>query len=162
MRIVTVALVAALGASPANAQGQRAECWDIEPGTGKTFFNAAMTDRVRNVEANADVSLMRSFSGTWVGETVYPDRSMVDRTWYTFDSNGLFQYQSETCGQVISQCSRGYGQGGWAARALPNGQIEVVFGYNDLQRSAACGALVGRVEGATMNVNGGFVLQRVQ
>lgn len=160
MRFLWLFAAAALFVSPVAAQ--QAQCWDIDPGTQKTFFNKAMTDRVRAVDMNQDQRVMDAFAGTWVGDNVYPDGSMVDTTWYTFEPNGVFEYHSKTCGNVMALCSQGYGAGGWAALQRADGQVEVVFNFNDLQREAACGALVGLVRGNTMVANGTYKLHRIK
>lgn len=162
MTIARTAIVLAMAilSSAASAQQQRIQCYDrVEGGDPNTFLNMVMTDRYRAAQIAQDPQVMAAFAGVWGGQS--QAMGMVDTTYYSFEPNGLFQYQSQTCTPGVS-CSDNYGTGEWVARGLGNGQIEVMFAWSDLVRTQACAAMVGVVQGNLFQTSTGFVARRVQ
>lgn len=166
MRTTTALLIAALALLPTVASAQqRIQCYDRVEGNGggdvnaNTYLNMVMTDRYRAAQGAQDPQVMAAFAGVWGGQS--QAMGMVDTTYYSFEPNGLFQYQSETCTPGVS-CSQNYGTGEWVARAVGDGTIEVMFAWSDMVRTQACSAMVGVVQGNLFQVNTGFVMQRMQ
>jgi hypothetical protein len=169
MRITALLLAAAVILTPTLASAQnRIQCYDrvegngpgeMAPGMNNTFLNMAMTDRYRAAQIAQDPQVMAAFAGVWGGQS--QAMGMVDTTYYSFEPNGLFQYQSQTCTPGLS-CSQNYGTGEWTAHAMNDGSIEVMFAWSDLVRTQACSAMVGFVQGAVFQTGTGFALQRMQ
>jgi hypothetical protein len=166
MRAAAVLLLAALALLPSTASAQqRIQCYDRVEGNGggdvnaNTYLNMVMTDRYRAAQIAQDPQVMAGFAGVWGGQS--QAMGMVDTTYYSFEPNGLFQYQSQTCTPGVS-CSQNYGTGEWTAHGMGDGTIEVLFAWSDMVRTQACSAMVGVVQGTVFQTNTGFALQRMQ
>jgi hypothetical protein len=139
-RILAAAAIAAL-ASSAFAQGDPTACWDrVEGGDpANTFFNKPMSDYWRQMLKVADPKLMAQIAGVYYGERPSPDGVYVNRQYRSFEANGLFQYQDQTC-TVGSQlpCSQNQGTGEWRAVNQTDGSTYLMARFSDLSRTAAC------------------------
>ena len=157
-------LVLALAASPLAAQEQNA-CYDRDEGVvpANTFLNMQSTDTWRNLLQIADPALMGQLAGVYYGEIRSPDGLYIAHQYRSFEANGLYQYQDQTC-TIGSQipCSQNQGTGEWRAATWSDGSIYVMAHFSDLIRTSACaGARYQMMQGGIQDEFGTF-WQRVQ
>jgi hypothetical protein len=160
--------IAALILTAGTVQGALAkdQCWDRREGEypNNMFLNMVMTDQWRDLSGRADSQAMRGMVGVWYGEISAPSLGMVDRQYRSFEANGLFQYKSQTCGNIAGiPCSENYGTGQWVAVfADNNGAVQVMMHFDDMTQSDRCGGFVARLQGNLMLAGDGSRWQRVQ
>lgn len=154
MRLIPVLFAILACASPVLAQDDPTACWDRVEGQhpNNTFFNKQLTDYWRQMLQQADGNLMAQMSGVYYGERASPDGQYVNRQYRSYEPNGLFQYQDQTCGNIQGiPCSENQGTGEWRAAQQGDGTIYVMTRFSDLIRTSACA-------GERIQLNGnGFV-----
>ncbi|MCC6984294.1 MAG: hypothetical protein IT535_13565 [Bauldia sp.] len=162
MRLFLTSLLAVAVVAPAAAQSNA--CYDrVEGGyPANTYLNAVVTDQWRASQQTADPAAMAEMSGLWYGEIHAPQLGMVDYQYRSFEPNGLFQYQSQTCSLPGIPCSQNYGTGEWTAHKNRDGSFAVMFHFSDVSRTEACGGFTAMIGGAVMRAHDGTVWQRQQ
>jgi hypothetical protein len=162
IRFVAVLSVSVALATPTLAKDQ---CWDRREGEypSNMFLNMVMTDAWRDSVNQADPQAMAAMAGLWYGEIYAPSLGMVDHQYRSFEPNGLFQYQSQTCGNIQGiPCSENYGTGQWTARQQQDGSLAVMMHFDDLTQSDRCGSFQARLQGNMMIASDGSQWQRTQ
>jgi hypothetical protein len=167
MRLLVALALAALPAT-ALAQGlpppQQAQCYLPGPPQGagqtKAYLDMGMTQTFRIDASHQDNEVMAAFTGVYYGEAMSPEGNAVTRVYYSFEPNGLFQYQSQTCGAY--QCSDGYGAGQWVGLRADNGMIRVIFNWSDLNIESTCAGATGVLQGNVFQKTDGTIWQVVQ
>ena len=167
-----LALALALAALPATALAQglpeptKAQCYMVGDPQGAnqtvTYLDMGMTQQFRIDAANMDAGVMADFTGVWYGEfqtqTAFgPTSTQIN---YSFEPNGLFQYQSRSCWSM--GCNDGYGTGQWVGLKQPGGKIRVIYNWSDLERTSACSGNTGVLDGDIFRADLGGVWQRTQ
>jgi hypothetical protein len=109
---------------------------------------------------NAEPTAMQQVVGTWYVENVSQELGMVQRLYATYDANGLFSYQDETCSNI--SCSQNQGHGWWAARAQGDGSVYIMINVSDLNRTNECTGFAATIQGNQMFTPGGTPATRVQ
>jgi len=142
MRLLPVLIALLACAGPSLAQDDPTACWDRVEGQDpvNTFFNKQMTNYWRQMLQQADGNLMAQMSGVYYGERTSPDGVYVNRQYRSYEPNGLFQYQDQTCsvGMQGAPCSQNQGTGEWRAANQGDGTTYVMTRFSDLIRTAAC------------------------
>lgn len=138
-KLIVTALVLLL-ASPALAQDPTA-CWDRVEGQApnNTFFNKQKSDYWRQMLTQADGQLMAQLAGVYYGERPSPDGLYFNRQYRSYEGNGLFQYQDQTCSVTPgAPCSQNQGTGEWRAVNQGNGVAYVMVRFSDMIQTDAC------------------------
>ena len=141
MRLAHALLVSLLLLGPAIAQDDPTACWDRIEGQypNNTFFNKQMSDYWRQMLQQADGQLMAQMAGVYYGERPSPDGQYINRQYRSYEANGLFQYQDQTCGNIPGiPCSQNQGSGEWRAVNQGDGTTYVMTRFSDMIRTAAC------------------------
>jgi hypothetical protein len=165
MRLIPAILVTLLCVSSSLAQDDPTACWDRVEGQDpvNTFFNKQMTDYWRQMLQQADGNLMSQMAGVYYGERPSPDGQYVNRQYRSYEANGLFQYQDQTCGNVQGvPCSQNQGTGEWRAAQQGDGTIYLMTRFSDLIRTSACGGERIQFNGQSFIDEGGVTWQRTQ
>lgn len=102
---------------------------------------------------NAEQAAMQQVAGTWYVETAYQETGAVQRLYATYDANGLFSYQDETCSSISCSQNQGYGQ--WVARSQADGSVYIMLNVSDLNRTNECTGFAATIQGNQMFTQGG-------
>ncbi len=94
---------------------------------------------------HSDQAAMQEVAGTWYVEQVSPDGVSVQRLYVTYDANGLYSYQDQTCSAI--SCSQNQGYGRWAAVRQADDSIYISINFSDLNNTNACTGLAVVVQG---------------
>lgn len=160
--LFTVSLLA----SPSLALAQQKDaCYDRLEGQvqNNTYYNAQSTDTWRKLLQSADSKLMAQMAGVYYGERPSPDGQYINYQYRSFEANGLFQYQDQTCGNIAGiPCSKNQGTGEWRAITQQDGTIYMMTRFSDLTLASACAGSRYRMSGSTMFDEYGVAWQRVQ
>lgn len=154
-------------ASPALAQDGRVQCYVPSdqistPGQRSNYLDMGLTQKYRIQQSYQTQEAMNALAGMWYGEVMSPMGNAVARSWYSYEANGLFQYQSQVCDFIGTPCSQNYGTGQWTATQLQDGSYAVMYNWSDLANESACAGFTGILQGSTIHTSDGGVLQRVQ
>lgn len=103
---------------------------------GNTFYNPAVTQNFLQTQQQANPQLMAQMAGVYYAETANPQMQMVNRAYRSYEANGLWQYQDQTCSST--GCSQNQGTGQWAAYQQPDGTIFLMIHFSDLARTDNC------------------------
>jgi hypothetical protein len=77
-----------------------------------TFSNPAASLNWQQTRQAADPQVMQEVAGVYYGEIPDPSGQMTNRTYRSYESNGLWQYQDQTCTPGLG-CSQNQGAGQW-------------------------------------------------
>jgi hypothetical protein len=106
---------------------------------------------------------MRQISGVYYGEQTAPELGMIERVYRSYEPNGLWQYQDETCSTGMNiPCSHNQGTGEWAAFTQADGTVFAMIHFSDLSRSNACFSQTLRLSNGGMMDEYGIRWQRVR
>jgi hypothetical protein len=125
----------------------------------RALLDMPSTQAFRIDAAKRDAQVMADFTGLWYSEFASPNGDSTTQIYYSFEPNGLFQYQSQTC---WGMCSPGYGTGQWVGLKEADGQVRVIYNWSDLERTSACSGNTGKLDGDTFNSQLGGTWTRVQ
>lgn len=129
---------------------------------GNTFYNPSTTQNWMQTRQAADGRIMQQLAGVYYGEIPDPSGSMVNRTYRSYEANGLWQYQDQTCTPGAT-CSQNQGAGLWAGYQLPDGSIFLMIHFSDLVRSNTCfSQTLKPANGGFYDVFGAMSWQRVR
>jgi hypothetical protein len=166
MRLIPALLVALACATPTLAQDDPTACWDRVEGQDpvNTFFNKQMTDYWRQMLQQADGNLMAQMAGIYYGERPSPDGVYLNRQYRSYEPNGLFQYQDQTCsvGMPGAPCSQNQGTGEWRAAKQGDGTIYVMTRFTDMIRTSVCAGERIQFNGNGFADESGIFWQRTQ
>ena len=127
---------------------------------GNTFYNPSVTQNWLQTRQVADTRVMQQLAGVYYGEIPDPSGQMVNRTYRSYEANGLWQYQDQTC-TPGGGCSQNQGAGQWAGYQLPDGSIFLMIHFSDLVRSNTCfSQTLKPFAGGFYDVGGGMNWQR--
>lgn len=144
---------------------QKDACYDRIDGQARnnTFYNAQSTDTWRQLQQTADPQLMANLAGVYYGERPSPDGQYVNYQYRSYEANGLFQYQDQTCGNIAGiPCSQNQGTGEWRAVTWQDGTIYIMFRFSDLTVTSACAGGRYQLSGKALLDEFGTTWQRVQ
>ncbi len=164
--LATIAL--AFATTTVDAQQQKDACYDIQEGQidqnlHNAYYNAQSTDTWRQLLQNADGQLMGQLAGVYYAERPSPDGVYLNRVYRSFEPNGLFQYQDQTCGNIQGiACSQNQGTGEWRATTWSDGSIYMMMRFSDLVRTSACAGQRVQMQGNIMYDEFGGTWQRVR
>jgi hypothetical protein len=148
---VIAIFVTSLLACAAMAQDQNQVCMvnnkDVDPVHTK-YWQFALQ--------NSDQAAMQQVAGTWYIENVSQELGAVQQMQQTYDANGLFSYQDETC--VNGSCSQNQGHGMWVAKTETDGSIYVMINVSDLNRTNECTGFAATIQGNQMFAPGSNVV----
>ena len=159
----------ALAAGPAIAADEPDRCYmTVDPRgsgdyTGNTFYNPDVTQNWMNTRANADGRVMQAVAGVYYLQSTDPSGQMVNQAYRSYEANGLWQYQDQTC--TINSpvpCSQNQGAGLWAAYQQPDGAIFLMVHFSDLSRSNNCFSQTIRLGAGGFTDTYGGTWQRVR
>jgi hypothetical protein len=102
-----------------------------------TFSNPAASLNWQQTRQAADPQVMQEVAGVYYGEIPDPSGQMTNRTYRSYESNGLWQYQDQTCTPGLG-CSQNQGAGQWAGYRLADGSVFLMIHFSDLVRSNTC------------------------
>jgi hypothetical protein len=139
------ALLLILAVGPAAAQDEPDRCYTTtDPRGGEdvarnTFYNPSATMNWQQTRAQADGRVMQAMAGVYFAQMNDPTGQMVNRAYRSYEANGLWQYQDQTCtiGSPLP-CSQNQGAGLWAGYQQPDGMIFLMVHFSDLSRSNNC------------------------
>jgi hypothetical protein len=94
---------------------------------------------------HSDQAATQEVAGTWYVEQASPDGMMQQQLYVTYEANGLYSYQDQTCSSV--SCSQNQGYGRWAATRQADGSIYISINFSDLNNTNACTGLAVVVQG---------------
>ena len=140
--VLAATLLLATAASGALAQDDPDRCYTTtDPRCagifcGNTFYNPSVTQNWMQTRQAADPQVMRQLSGVYYAETPNAQMQMINRAYRSYEANGLWQYQDQTCSST--GCSTNQGAGQWAGYSLPDGSIFLMIHFSDLSRSNNC------------------------
>jgi hypothetical protein len=161
---IVVASCLAVLSGPVAAQ-QKDACYDRVEGQvpSNTYYNAQSTDTWRQLLFNADQQLMAQVAGTYYADVPSSDGQFVSHQYRSFEPNGLFQYQDQTCGNIPGiPCSQNQGTGEWRATTWSDGSIYIMARFSDLSRTSACAGARYRPGPSGLQDEFGSFWQRVQ
>lgn len=166
---ILVAAVLAGFSTPVLAQGDdQYRCYSssdtrCNPVCANTFYNPdASLNWQRTLQA-ADSRVMQQMAGVYYGEQSAPQLGMIERVYRSYEANGLWQYQDQTCGSTPGvPCSQNQGTGEWAAYPQADGSIFVMIHFSDLSRYNNCFSQIVRFTQAGFVDNSGTSWQRVR
>lgn len=139
----------ALAAGPL-AEPTQVRCYYIVE--GRPFLDVGISQQFHLDAARRDDAVMAQMTGIWHSE-FQNDQGIKAYVDYSFEPNGLFQYQSQTCGPL--QCSPMSGVGQWLGLKMDGGQIRVIFNWTDLNIESSCGGATGTINGNVFETGGG-------
>lgn len=138
------AVLAALS-SAVFAQGDdQYRCYDssdtrCNPVCSNTFYNPSESANWQRTLQAADQRAMAQLAGVYYGEQTAPQLGMIERVYRSYEANGLWQYQDQTCGSVAGlPCSQNQGTGQWAGYLQSDGSMFVMVHFSDLSRTNNC------------------------
>ena len=158
MQSKTIALAAFVllsAACPALADDEQYRCYTTSDPRcsgdlcGNTFYNPTVSMNWQQTLRQAEAETMRKLAGMYYGEQTAPQLGMIERVYRSYEANGLWQYQDQTCSST--GCSQNQGAGQWAAFAQRDGSIFAMVHFSDLSRTNTCFSQTLRPQ------NGGFV-----
>ena len=124
-------VIAAAALSPCEAQT------DICMVGRTNQIDVEATNTWRRFAAQSDPQFLLALSGVWQTQIASPQTGQMAFLTYKYSPNGLFEYQSRTCGQT-GLCSDMQGHGQVAGRMLGNGQFAGMMIVSDLDRNRQC------------------------
>jgi hypothetical protein len=129
---------------------------------GNTFYNPSVTQNWMQTQQLADPKVMQQMAGVYYGQIPDPSQRMTNETYRSYEANGGWQYQDQTCTPGAT-CSQNQGAGLWAAYPLDDGTIFLMIHFSDLARSNTCfSQTVKLVDGGIYDVSGGMAWRRVR
>lgn len=169
-RLACIAAILAATITPALAQNDELyRCYTTSDPRcsgdfcGNTFYNPTVSANWQRTLQSADPAVMRQMSGIYYGEQTAPDLGMINRVYRSYEANGLWQYQDETCGSVQGvPCSHNQGTGQWAAYQQADGSVFAMIHFSDLSRTNNCFSQTLRFSGGTMVDEYGMRWQRTR
>lgn len=103
---------------------------------GNTFYNPDVSLNWQQTRASADARVMAQMAGVYYAETPNQQLQMINRAYRSYEANGLWQYQDQTCSST--GCSQNQGTGNWAAYQQGDGSVFLMIHFSDLSRSNNC------------------------
>lgn len=166
MRLMPMLVALLVCSSPSLAQDDPTACWGRVEGQTpvNTFFDKQATNFWRQMLQQADGQLMAQMSGVYYGERNSPDGLYVNRQYRSFEPNGLFQYQDQTCsiGMPGAPCSQNQGTGEWRAVNQGDGTSYFMIRFSDMIQTAACSGQRIQLNGNGFVDEGGVYWTRMQ
>ena len=160
---LTLATLPAVALAQGLPEPTKVQCYLPGPaGSLQNFLDMGLTQAFRIDASKMDPEVMAAFTGVWYGQETAMNEGVAINiaVYYSFEPNGLFQYQSKTCGPY--QCSDNYGTGQWVGLRETGGQIRVIFNWSDLAIQSTCSGATGTLQGSVFQHNNGAVWQLVQ
>lgn len=117
--------------------------------SANTFYNPDATQNWQRTRQMADPQVMQQMAGLYYTEYPDPTGQMYNQTYRSYEANGLWQYQDQTCpvnNLGYLQCSKNQGAGLWAAYQQQDGTIFLMVHFSDLSRSNNCFSQTVRVD----------------
>ena len=135
----------------------------IEGNPPSTVLDQSATDTFHSMVARQDNNAIVVMTGVWYAEIPAPQLGMTSYQYRQYRSNGLFQYQDQTCTNGTQSCSQNQGTGFFTAMTAHDGSIATMMIVSDLQRDHKCtGGYMRFIDQNRMLDGGGTVWQRVQ
>ncbi|HVY51346.1 MAG TPA: hypothetical protein VHA07_07255 [Devosia sp.] len=142
--LAAAALLLATGGALAQ-DGEQYRCYSssdprcADSSCANTFYNPDASLNWQRTVQSADAGVMQQMAGVYYGEQTAPQLGMIERVYRSYEPNGLWQYQDETCGSAPGvPCSQNQGAGQWAAYQQADGSIFVMIHFSDLSRYNNC------------------------
>jgi hypothetical protein len=138
------------------------QCWQSRDDGNPPVFSPQATYNWQQSVAAADPNVMAQMAGTYYGEIPSPAGDAISRQYRRFSSNGLFDYQDQTCGTNGGVCSQNQGTGSWVAHQQQDGTIFLMVNFSDMVRTAQCFSDTVQIGPQGMQSYTGMVWQRTQ
>lgn len=168
-KLVVAALMLGMVCGPALAQnGEQYRCYTTSDPRcsgdycGNTFYNPTVSLNWQNTLQAADPNVMRQMAGVYYGEQSSAQLGMINRVYRSYEANGLWQYQDETCSNGGGPCSHNQGAGQWAGYQQADGTVFLMIHFSDLARTNTCVSQTVKFRGRQMMDEYGMVWQRVR
>ena len=161
MRTISIVIALAGVAVTMPALAQQDYC-------NRRFGNQVMMDQdatktFHEMVARQDNNAIAAMTGVWYAEIPAPQLGMTSYQYRQYQSNGLFQYQDQTCTNGTSSCSQNQGTGFFTAMSAQDGSLATMLIISDLQRDHECiGGYMRFLDQNTMQDGTGTIWQRVQ
>jgi hypothetical protein len=144
-------------------QGQDYCARRIEGNPPSSILDQGATDTFHSMVARQDNNAIVAMTGVWYAEIPAPQLGMTSYQYRQYQSNGLFQYQDQTCTNGTQSCSQNQGTGFFTAMTAQDGSFATMIIVSDLQRDHECsGGYMRMLDQNHMQDGGGTVWQRVQ
>jgi hypothetical protein len=106
---------------------------------GNTYYNPTESLNWQRTLQSADQGAMAQLAGVYYGEQSAPQLGMVEQVYRSYEANGLWQYQDQTCGSTPGvPCSQNQGSGQWAGYMQPDGSMFIMVHFSDFSRYNNC------------------------
>ena len=170
-RLLAAAALSLLAAFPALGQDDPDRCYtSSDPrcsgaNCANTFYNPTVSANWQRTRQAAEADAMRSVAGQYYFEYADPTGQMTNQAYRTYEANGLWSYQDQTCpvnDLGYLRCSQNQGAGQWAAYAQQDGTIFLMIHFSDLSRSNNCFSQTVRVSRGGFTDEYGSTWRRVR
>ena len=126
-------------------------------------MNPQATDNWRVSVQTMDQQVMARMVGVYYADAWSQRGDQVSHQWYSFSPNGIFDYQSQTCGTDPNlPCTPSQGTGAWTAHGQQDGSIYVMVDFSDLVRSSQCFSQTIMLQNGGYQSLGGAFWRKVQ
>jgi hypothetical protein len=167
--LFAAALVLASAGAAFAQTNEQYRCYDSsdprcsDASCANTFYNPSASLNWQRALQAADPNVMQQMAGVYYGEQTAPQLGMIERVYRSYEANGLWQYQDQTCGSTPGvPCSQNQGTGQWAAFAQPDGTVFAMIHFSDLSRYNNCFSQTMRFGPGGFVNNSGVSWQRVR